>query len=132
MAEKIVHKSWIIQYNLHSILGILLVVFIFVSFYFIGDESDGANFLANKPTRKISSSPKCDLFSGRWTFDNVSYPLYKEQNCSFMPDDFACHKFGRKDSKYHYWRWQPYDCDLPRYKTQKILFDFLLFCFVLF
>ncbi|MCD7454741.1 hypothetical protein HAX54_025845 [Datura stramonium] len=38
-----------------------------------------------------------------------------------MPDDFACHKFGRKDSKYHYWRWQPYDCDLPRFNGKALL-----------
>ncbi|CAN4081511.1 unnamed protein product [Withania somnifera] len=120
MAEKVVHKSWIIQYNLHSILGFLLLVFLFVSFYLLGDNTDSASILANKPTRK-NSSPKCDLFSGSWIFDNVSYPLYKEQQCSFMADDFACHKFGRKDSKYHYWRWQPYDCDLPRFDAKGLL-----------
>ncbi|XP_006363616.1 protein trichome birefringence-like 34 [Solanum tuberosum] len=120
MAEKVVHKSWIIQYNLHSILGFFLLFFLSVSFYLIGDNSDGVSFLANKSTRK-NSSPKCDLFSGSWIFDNVSYPLYKEQQCSFMPDDFACHKFGRKDSKYHYWRWQPYHCDLPRFNAKGLL-----------
>ncbi|XP_060174477.1 protein trichome birefringence-like 34 [Lycium barbarum] len=120
MAEKLVHKSWIIQYNLHSILGIILLVFLFVSFYLIGDNGDGASILANKPTRK-NSSPKCNLFAGSWVFDNVSYPLYKEQQCSFMADDFACHKFGRKDSKYHYWRWQPYDCDLPTFNAKGLL-----------
>lgn len=115
-AEKVVHKSWIVQYNLHSILGILLLVFLFVSFYLIGDSNNAGNILENNPTRKNSSpEPKCNLFSGSWVFDNVSYPLYKEQQCSFMTDDFACHKFGRKDSKFQHWRWQPYDCDLPRY-----------------
>ncbi|KAJ8570905.1 hypothetical protein K7X08_037877 [Anisodus acutangulus] len=38
-----------------------------------------------------------------------------------MADDFACHKFGRKDSKYQHWRWQPYDCDLPRFNAKALL-----------
>ncbi|XP_016465800.1 protein trichome birefringence-like 34 [Nicotiana tabacum] len=121
-AEKVVHKSWIVQYNLHSILGILLLVFLFVSFYLIGDSNNAGNILENNPTRKNSSpEPKCNLFSGSWVFDNVSYPLYKEQQCSFMTDDFACHKFGRKDSKFQHWRWQPYDCDLPRFNAKALL-----------
>lgn len=124
MAEKVVHKSWIIQYNLHSIIGILLLVFLFVSFYVIGDNSDGVRIPHNKPKRK-KSSPKCDLFSGSWIFDNVSYPLYREQHCTFMPDDFACHKFGRKDSKFQHWRWRPYDCDLPRYFLHLNLCDLI-------
>ncbi|XP_009590414.1 protein trichome birefringence-like 34 [Nicotiana tomentosiformis] len=119
-AEKVVHKSWIVQYNLHSILGILLLVFLFMSFYLIGDSNNAVNILANKRIRKNSFS-KCDLFSGSWVFDNVSYPLYKEQQCSFMTDDFACHKFGRKDSKFQHWRWQPYDCDLPRFNAKALL-----------
>ena len=56
----------------------------------------------------------CDLFSGKWVFDNKSFPMYKEQDCSFIDDGIACEKFGRKDLKYQHWRWQPRDCDLPR------------------
>lgn len=59
--------------------------------------------------------PGCNLFSGRWIYDNVSYPLYKERECPFMEDDFACETYGRKDLKYQDWRWQPHQCHLPRY-----------------
>nr|GFD17081.1 protein trichome birefringence-like 34 [Tanacetum cinerariifolium] len=55
----------------------------------------------------------CDLFNGSWIYDNVSRPLYKEKECSFMADDYSCEKFGRKDFKYQFWRWQPHGCDLP-------------------
>lgn len=56
----------------------------------------------------------CDLFSGKWVFDNVSYPLYSEKECSFMSDQLACEKFGRENLEYQNWRWQPNDCNLPR------------------
>lgn len=56
----------------------------------------------------------CDFFSGRWVYDDVSYPLYKEANCSLIGEEFSCEKYGRKNLKYQNWRWQPHDCDLPR------------------
>lgn len=56
----------------------------------------------------------CDLFSGKWVYDNKSYPLYKDRECRFMFDDLACEKYGRKDLDYQRWRWQPHACDLPR------------------
>lgn len=65
----------------------------------------------------VSNSPgSCDLFSGRWVYDNVSYPLYKDKQCPYMEDDFACETNGRKDLKYQNWRWQPRNCDFPRFK----------------
>ncbi|PWA41015.1 PMR5 N-terminal domain, PC-Esterase [Artemisia annua] len=63
----------------------------------------------------------CDLFNGSWVYDNVSRPLYKEKECSFMADDYSCEKFGRTDFKYQYWRWQPHGCDLPRFNGIKLL-----------
>ncbi|KAF9604750.1 hypothetical protein IFM89_009702 [Coptis chinensis] len=45
---------------------------------------------------------------------NVSYPLYSEKQCTYMSDQLACEKFGRKDLSYQNLRWQPNHCDLPR------------------
>ncbi|TYK10938.1 protein trichome birefringence-like 34 [Cucumis melo var. makuwa] len=63
----------------------------------------------------------CDLFSGKWVFDNKSYPLYKESECVFMSDQLACEKFGRKDLGYRNWRWQPEECELPRFNGTALL-----------
>ncbi|KAK6120227.1 hypothetical protein DH2020_045918 [Rehmannia glutinosa] len=68
-----------------------------------------------------NSVSRCDFFSGTWVYDNISYPLYKEKQCSFMLDSFACEKYGRKDLKYQHWRWQPHDCDLPRFNGTALL-----------
>ena len=78
-----------------------------------------ANTNANLTRLKItppSLMGTCDLFSGRWVHDNSShYPLYKEQECPYLEDTFACQTFGRKDTKYLQWRWQPHGCDFPKY-----------------
>ncbi|KAI3732365.1 hypothetical protein L1987_63569 [Smallanthus sonchifolius] len=68
-----------------------------------------------------SPSSECNLFSGKWVFDNKSYPLYKEKECKFMSDQLACNKFGRQDLSYQHWRWQPYHCDLPRFNATRLL-----------
>ncbi|KVH94882.1 PC-Esterase [Cynara cardunculus var. scolymus] len=62
-----------------------------------------------------SSTDTCDLFSGKWVHDNNShYPLYKEDECPYLHGDLACLTYGRKDSKFQQWRWQPHGCDFPR------------------
>ncbi|XP_027069375.1 protein trichome birefringence-like 34 [Coffea arabica] len=63
----------------------------------------------------------CNLFAGTWVYDNKSLPLYKDSNCSFMFDDLACEKYGRKDLDYQYWRWQPDNCDLPKFGAKALL-----------
>ncbi|KAI7749078.1 hypothetical protein M8C21_001604, partial [Ambrosia artemisiifolia] len=67
------------------------------------------------------SQSECNLFSGKWVFDNISYPLYKEKDCKFMSDQLACNRFGREDLSYQHWRWQPHHCDLPRFNATKLL-----------
>ncbi|CAH8265172.1 unnamed protein product [Arabidopsis lyrata] len=73
------------------------------------------------PDLSGDSSKECNLFEGKWVFDNESYPLYKEEDCKFMSDQLACEKFGRKDLSYKFWRWQPHTCDLPRFNGTKLL-----------
>lgn len=61
------------------------------------------------------SREECDVFSGKWVYDNTSHPLYNELGCPYMSDQLACHKHGRPDLGYQHWRWQPHNCDLKRY-----------------
>ena len=64
--------------------------------------------------RRGKGGAECDVFSGEWVFDNTSYPLYKESDCPYMSDQLACHKHGRSDLGFQFWRWQPHGCDLKR------------------
>ena len=57
----------------------------------------------------------CDVSKGRWVFDE-SYPLYTNFSCPFIDEGFNCQGNGRHDIDYVKWRWQPQDCDIPRYR----------------
>ncbi|KAL3654885.1 hypothetical protein CASFOL_000671 [Castilleja foliolosa] len=81
--------------------------------------------IGNQNNSKIgnenNSSKACNLFSGKWVYDNISYPLYNEKKCTFLDYEFGCVENGRKDLKYQNWRWQPHTCDLPRFNSTALL-----------
>ncbi|KAG7015042.1 Protein trichome birefringence-like 31, partial [Cucurbita argyrosperma subsp. argyrosperma] len=63
----------------------------------------------------------CNLFDGKWEWDNASYPLYEEETCPYLVKQVTCQKNGRPDSFYKKWRWQPNSCNLPRFDPLKLL-----------
>ncbi|KAB2012587.1 hypothetical protein ES319_D09G100600v1 [Gossypium barbadense] len=56
----------------------------------------------------------CALFVGTWVRDD-SYPLYQYSNCPIIDAEFNCQLYGRPDSDYLKYRWQPLNCVLPRF-----------------
>ncbi|KAL5217146.1 hypothetical protein ABZP36_017830 [Zizania latifolia] len=89
-------------------------------------DADATTVLQQALTVSLSGSSagdqdECDLFSGRWVYDEAAYPLYKESACRFMSEQSACEKYGRTDLRYQHWRWQPHGCDLPRFDAAKLL-----------
>ncbi|KAK4376282.1 hypothetical protein RND71_006959 [Anisodus tanguticus] len=62
----------------------------------------------------------CDIFDGNWMWDE-SYPLYKSKDCKFLDEGFRCSENGRPDNFYTKWRWQPKDCNLPRFDAKNML-----------
>ncbi|KAF7144552.1 hypothetical protein RHSIM_Rhsim04G0125500 [Rhododendron simsii] len=117
-------SSWGIRWSFQSLVGLLVAVLVIGAIYLTGEskqlleEEDEMKHQINNGSSSIS---QCDLFSGKWVFDNESHPLYKEKDCSFMSDQLACQKYGREDLRYQSWRWQPHRCDLPRFNATALL-----------
>lgn len=65
-------------------------------------------------------SGDCNIFEGSWVWDE-SYPLYESRNCPFADPGFQCSENGRPDGFYTKWRWQPKECNLPRFEAAKML-----------
>ncbi|XP_010553228.1 PREDICTED: protein trichome birefringence-like 34 [Tarenaya hassleriana] len=110
-----------IRASFHSIAAVLVAGVIVIAMYL--SQNAGSQNLndAVSDVEGGGSGSGCNLYEGKWVFDNESYPLYKEEGCRFMSDQLACEKFGRKDLSYKFWRWQPHRCDLPRFNGTKLL-----------
>ncbi|KAG0501014.1 hypothetical protein HPP92_001086 [Vanilla planifolia] len=62
----------------------------------------------------------CEVSYGRWVYDE-SYPLYKSNACHYIDEGFNCEANGRIDRDYMKWRWQPNNCNIPRFNPLKFL-----------
>ncbi|KAJ7962535.1 Protein trichome birefringence-like [Quillaja saponaria] len=69
---------------------------------------------------QTSQKEKCDLFVGDWVPD-PSGPVYNNVSCRVIEDHQNCMTNGRPDSDYLHWRWNPRDCELPKFNPDKFL-----------
>ncbi|CAL9008266.1 unnamed protein product [Prunus brigantina] len=67
------------------------------------------------------SEEGCDIFSGRWVWDESNRPLYEESECPYIQPQLTCQEHGRPDKDYQKWRWQPHGCDLPSFNATLML-----------
>ncbi|KAK9688731.1 hypothetical protein RND81_09G007100, partial [Saponaria officinalis] len=63
----------------------------------------------------------CDFSQGNWVYDESYYPLYNYTSCPFIRPLFDCGRNGRPDKFYLKYRWQPSDCNTPRFNASKFL-----------
>ncbi|CAN1310876.1 Protein trichome birefringence-like 2 [Linum perenne] len=74
---------------------------------------------AEKQSKEVSYE-ECDLFDGRWEWDE-SKPYYPAGSCPHIDRDFNCHANGRPDSGFVKWRWQANRCNIPRLNATDFL-----------
>ncbi|KAL6567805.1 hypothetical protein OROGR_001473 [Orobanche gracilis] len=89
------------------------------------DFPEGTDDLRNNLTKgfdatSVRSFKNCDIFNGRWVRDDTK-PYYPPGSCPYIDRDFDCHFNGRPDTEFVKWRWQPYDCDIPRLNATDFL-----------
>ncbi|KAF5795027.1 putative PMR5 domain, PC-Esterase [Helianthus annuus] len=63
----------------------------------------------------------CDVFTGKWVWDPVNRPAYREPECPYIQPQLTCQEHGRLDRDYQFWRWQPYGCSIPRFNASLML-----------
>ncbi|KAI3467553.1 hypothetical protein Pfo_024216 [Paulownia fortunei] len=85
-----------------------------------GDNGDIGNKVTKAPAASNRSYKNCDIFNGRWVRDDTK-PYYPPGSCPYIDRDFDCQSNGRTDTEFVKWRWQPYDCDIPRFNTTDFL-----------
>ncbi|XP_072996954.1 protein trichome birefringence-like 34 [Typha latifolia] len=112
-------RTWGLRGHFNSIV-VFLVAVCFILVVSLTNKNGGW-YVAPAAAVKDSIAEKCDLFTGRWVYEEKAYPLYSEKGCRFMSDQSACEKFGRVNLKHQNWRWQPNECNLPRFNATKLL-----------
>ncbi|KAG1339023.1 protein trichome birefringence-like 33 [Cocos nucifera] len=63
----------------------------------------------------------CDVFDGKWVYDEVSRPHYAEDECRYISAQTRCQAYGRPDEAYQHWRWKPHSCSLPSFNATFML-----------
>ncbi|XP_042439379.1 protein trichome birefringence-like 28 [Zingiber officinale] len=63
----------------------------------------------------------CDLARGEWVFDDVDFPMYREEQCQYLSQQMSCSRNGRPEAMYQKWRWQPAGCSLPKFDASLVL-----------
>ncbi|CAL5195976.1 unnamed protein product [Lathyrus oleraceus] len=83
-------------------------------------EPSDAFHLNNQNQTSLNGSGKCNLFVGDWVSD-LAEPMYTNESCRVIEPHQNCMRNGKPDLGYLYWRWNPKECELPKFNANKFL-----------
>ncbi|CAI8601551.1 unnamed protein product [Vicia faba] len=78
------------------------------------------NVVQSDQQHLVDLTKSCNMYEGTWVFDD-SYPLYKAGSCPNIDEPFDCFLNGRTDNMFEKFRWQPKNCNMPRFNGSDML-----------
>ncbi|GMP51362.1 hypothetical protein CsSME_00017622 [Camellia sinensis var. sinensis] len=75
-SQVVVPKTWNIRCSISSLIVLLAVVFVLGIF---ATTKESRRWLFDQKTQRNTDKyllSRCDLFSGKWIYDEKNYPLY--------------------------------------------------------
>ncbi|CAL5210310.1 unnamed protein product [Lathyrus oleraceus] len=78
------------------------------------------NVVQSDQQHLVELTKNCNMYEGSWVFDD-SYPLYKAGSCPNIDEPFDCFLNGRTDNLFEKFRWQPKNCNMPRFNASDML-----------
>ncbi|KAK4492055.1 hypothetical protein RD792_002847 [Penstemon davidsonii] len=114
------------QISFHFIIAFLCILlleyytFIVSSVLLVRNHHNNNNNNVHHRRPMLSGNQSyCALFMGSWVRDET-YPLY-QFSCPIVDTEFNCQMYGRPDTDYLKYRWQPANCQIPRFNGIQFL-----------
>ncbi|XP_073150093.1 protein trichome birefringence-like 8 [Henckelia pumila] len=104
-----------------TILFVSLILTSIVCYKFLVPLQPSYNLFKVDFLSQIIPEKTCDYSYGKWVWDETQPQKRYSEDCPFLDPGFRCQTSGRKDLDYQKWRWQPRDCNLPRFDANDFL-----------
>lgn len=101
----------------HFILPTITLALLITIHLYVGNLSDHSLISPSTP----AGDDKCNVFRGSWVFDDERETYYTNETKCVIDDRQNCMKYGRPDTGFLKWRWQPDKCDLPEFDAVEFL-----------
>ncbi|PSR93227.1 Protein trichome birefringence-like [Actinidia chinensis var. chinensis] len=131
-SSSLLRKARLSPYYLFTFFAFIVFATILYTedFSCIFSQLDDSSQSVKRPTEKKKvklpfsigrTEEGCDVFSGKWVWDEENHPLYEESECPYIQPQLTCQEHGRPEKGYQFWRWQPHGCSLPSFNATLML-----------
>ncbi|KAL7115528.1 hypothetical protein ACP275_04G188300 [Erythranthe tilingii] len=79
----------------------------------VGLKNHNNNNVHHRRPMLQANQSSCALFMGNWVHDDTYQPY--QYSCPIIDPEFNCQMYGRPDTDYLKFRWQPANCQIPRF-----------------